>query len=210
MQVKNNDIPLSDVRFCENQQTVQSAMDFLESVGYRCVPVLNREEGTFLGNIYLVDVYRYLLKGEGQAEDNIQYLMRDSNIMIHEEDPFINAFFDIREFPYLPVVDHDQKLVGILTHSKVIDVLQNSWGMKNGGYTITASSTVYQGALKKFVSVVTQQANIEGLLTLDDEERLFRRFVVTLSAQSVDEKKVKWLESKLENNGYRVISVQKI
>lgn len=209
MLIKNNFIPLTKVRYCDDGQTVQEAMDFLESVGFRCVPVLDASK-TYLGNVYLSRVYRYILKKEGTPEDSIKNLIVNSDVYIHEEEPFINAFFNIREYPYLPVVNEEKKLSGILTHSKVIDVLQNSWGLEHGGYTVTASSTVYQGALKKFVSIVSQQANIEGLLTMDDEDRLFRRLIVTLSSQSVDDKKVDQLTKKLEKNGFRVISVQKV
>lgn len=210
MLIKNNYIPLTKVKFCDDEQTIQEAMEFLESVGFRCVPVLNRSTKTYLGNVYLASIYRYMLKNEGDPSDSIKKLVEDTDIYIHDEEPFINAFFNIREFPYLPVLNNEKKLSGILTHSKVIDVLQHSWGMKHGGYTITASSTVYQGALKKFVSVVSQQANIEGLLTLDDEDRVFRRLIVTLSGKSVDQKKVDLVVRKLEKNGFRVLSVQQI
>lgn len=210
MQIKNNDISLAEVRYCDDEQTVQEAMDFLEAVGFRCVPVLDRSSGTYLGNIYLVDVYRYILKQEGEPADSIHHLIKDSKTYIHEEEPFINSFFNIREFPYLPVINEDQQLVGILTHSKVIDVLQHSWGMHHGGYTITASSSDYKGALKRFISIVTQFANIEGLLTLDDEARLFRRLIVTLSAKDVDQKKADLIAHKLEDQGFRVVSLQEI
>ncbi|HET7578108.1 MAG TPA: cyclic di-AMP binding protein CbpA [Bacillales bacterium] len=210
MQIRNNFIPLSEVKHCHDGQTVQGAMDFLESVGFRCIPVLNQSTGEYLGNIYLVNIYRYLLKEKGQPGDTIENLMDDREVYIHEEEPFVNAFFNIRQYPYLPVVTESKKLTGILTHAKVIDVFQHSWGLKQGGYTITAVSTEYKGALKKFVSVVSQQANIEGLLTLDDEQRLFRRLIVTLSAKNVDDKKIDLITQKLEKNGFRVVSSQEI
>lgn len=210
MQIKNNYIPLEKVQYCHDGQTVQEAMEYLESVGFRCVPVLSQTNGTYLGNVYVASIYRYLLKKEGEPDSSIQNLLQDQDIYIDEEKPFIDAFFNIREFPYLPVVNKDRKLAGILTHSKVIDVLQHSWGLENGGYTLTVVSTVYHGALKKFVSLVSPQANIEGLLTLDDKDRLLRRLIVTLSDKDVDRKKVDAITRNLEKNGFRVISVQEI
>ncbi|HET7657493.1 MAG TPA: hypothetical protein VFK37_04310, partial [Bacillales bacterium] len=81
---------------------------------------------------------------------------------------------------------------------------------KNGGYSITVSSSIYKGALKNFISIVSSEANIEGLLTLDDEKRLFRRLVVTLSKRDMDDNKLEHLKHKLEKSGFRVIYVQSL
>src|SRR5699024_6694938 len=138
------------------------------------------------------------------------HLMRDRDIYIHDEEAFINSFFNIREYPFLPVVDGNKRLLGILTHSKLIDVFQHSWGMHTGGYLITASSVDYKGALKRFIATITQYANIEGLLTLDDESRLYRRLIVTLSSKDVDQQKADYIVKKLENQGYKVVFMEKI
>lgn len=210
MLVRNNFIPFQNVSYCNNEQTVKEAMDHLESVGYRCVPVLEQSTNKFVGNIYLASIYRYLLKKVGDESDSIEKLIEDRDLSIPADSPFVEAFFKIRKYPFLPVLDDQNKLEGILTHSKIIDILEQSWGVKNGVYSITVSSSIYKGALKNFISIVSNEANIEGLLTLDDENRLFRRLVVTLSKKDVDDHKLQQLMKRLDKNGFRTIFVQSL
>lgn len=210
MLVRNNFTPFQNVSYCHDGQTVKEAMAHLESVGFRCVPVLKQSSKKFVGNIYLASIYRYLLKKVGDESDSIEALIEDKDLSIQADSPFVEAFFKIRKYPFLPVLDEQNELEGILTHSKIIDILEQSWGVKNGVYSITVSSSIYKGALKNFISIVSSEANIEGLLTLDDENRLFRRLVLTLSKKNVDDKKLEQLLKKLEKNGFRTLYVQSL
>lgn len=206
VRIQYNYLLKKDVIHCKASQTLEEALQVLEKTGYRCIPVLDNKKKKFLGNIYQSNIYRYMAKQEGPMEANIMTLVKNEDHFVYESAPFLKVFFNIRRLPYLAVLNDQDEFLGILPHSKLIDVFEDAWGKTNGGYSLTIAANEYQGALYKMVSYIRKHHNIEGLITIDDEHKLYRRIIVTIPKETT-EKELTQLVKGLERKGFAIPTI---
>lgn len=209
MKIKYNIIPKNEVRYCKESFTVQEAVEELEDSGYRCIPVLDDSGTFFKGNIYVQEIYRAIVRERVSWSDSVIKLIEDETVYIQEEASFFRIFSNIKKYPYLAVLNDKQQFTGILTHANVMEILEDSWGVKTGSYTLNISTHEYQGALNTIVSSLRKFTNIQSLMSLDNESTFFRRVIVTLPKET-SESTLKKIVDHLEDEGFRVFDIEKI
>jgi hypothetical protein len=189
--------------------TIKEATKTLEDSGFRCIPVLNDTRDYFEGNIYVQHIYRAIVKGSIKWEDSITKLIQDETVHIEEQASFFRIFSRIKRYPYLAVLNADHQFTGILTHANVMAILEDSWGIQSGRYTLTVSTHEYQGALSNIVASIKRFTSIQSLMTLDNESTFFRRVIITLPESTTNEI-LQNMINHLETEGFRVFDVEKI
>ncbi|MCA1029418.1 cyclic di-AMP binding protein CbpA [Bacillus timonensis] len=208
MKIRYNFVPRDDVKYCDDTFTVKQAYDFLKETGYRSIPVLNEEGTKFVGLIYKVHLLDFLYEQKGSPEDRITALIQNKDAFIYEQDSFYKTFLTIRRLPFIAVLNEEDEFIGIMTHSNVMDVLEDSFAMKTGGYTLTIATIEHKGAIKDLVSLI-KDVNIDGLLTLDSGEKYLRRIILNLP-KDLTKEKVNKIVSKLEEKEFRVTHIEQI
>ncbi len=208
MKIRYNFVQKPDVKYCDAKFTVEQALQFLNETGFRSVPVLSENGTVFKGLIYKVDILEYLYEKNGEAIANISALVESKDAFVFEEDSFFKTFLTIRRLPFIAVLDADREFQGIITHANVMDVLEDSFGMKTGGYTLTIATIEHKGAIKELVSLI-RDINIDGMLTLDNGEKYLRRIILNLPS-SLGEEKIKEIKQKLEAKEFRVTHIDRI
>lgn len=209
VKIKYNVIPKKQVVTCRADFTIKQAEETLEKSGYRCVPVLDETGTYFKGNIYIQEVYRAIVKDTAKWDDPVTDLIEDQDIIISESASFFRIFTNIKKYPYLAVTDENKKFTGILTHANVMSILEDSWGVKTGSYTMTVSTHEYQGALSTIVDAVKKYTNLQSVMSIDNESTFFRRIILTLPSDASEETMKKTVKE-LEKQGFRVFDVDKI
>ncbi|WP_242224743.1 cyclic di-AMP binding protein CbpA [Bacillus cereus group sp. BfR-BA-01380] len=205
MRVKGNYVLKKEVLFCKESYTLQEALDHLNKTGYRCVPVLDEKEEMFLGNIYKVDVLEY----KGSLDDNVKELLRNKDGSVKEDSSFFKVFFTIKELPYISVVNDNGIFLGILTHKKVFELLEDAWGLHSSVYSVMIGTQDYNGAIQKLSTVLKKYNGIQSLMTFDNKALYVRRIMFTLGEEFAVEE-LQTLLTDLENNGFRVIHVEEM
>ncbi|QOR67710.1 CBS domain-containing protein [Cytobacillus suaedae] len=208
MKIRYNYVPKNDVKYCESTFTVKEAYEYLKETGYRSVPVLSEGGKKFEGLIYKVHLLDYLYEGKGSPDASIDSLVKNQDAFIYEEDSFFKTFLTIRRLPFIAVLNENEQFLGIITHANVMDVLEDSFGMKTGGYTLTIATIEHKGAIKDLVTLL-RDINIDGMLTLDNGEKYLRRIILNLPGELTPEK-VKALVAKIEEKEFRVTHVDQI
>jgi CBS domain-containing protein len=208
MKIRYNFVEKSDVKYCHDNFTVQQALQFLNETGYRSVPVLSKNGTTFEGLIYKVDILEYLYEKNGDANASILTLVESKDAFVYDEDSFFKTFLTIRRLPFIAVLNSENEFLGIITHSNVMDVLEDSFGMRTGGYTLTIATIEHKGAIKELVSLI-RDINIDGMLTLDNGEKYLRRIILNLPG-SLGEDKIQAIKRKLEAKEFRVTHIDRI
>ncbi|WP_121661112.1 cyclic di-AMP binding protein CbpA [Metabacillus litoralis] len=208
MKVRYHYVKKADVRFCDISCTVKEAYDYLKETGYRSIPVLKNEGKIFVGFIYKVHLLEHYVEHNGKESDPIEPLVQNQDAYIYEEDSFFKTFLTIRRLPFLAVLNEEKEFSGIITHSNIMDVLEDSFGMKTGGVLLTVGTKEHKGAIKDLVTAV-KDINIEGLLTMDNGDKYIRRIILNLSGD-LSEKKLQKVIKKLEDKEFRVTSVDRI
>ncbi|MCQ9210747.1 cyclic di-AMP binding protein CbpA [Granulicatella seriolae] len=182
MLLKSLVIPKKSLTIVKESSTLQEAIEILETSGFRCVPVLDETETIFRGNIYKMHIYRHKANG-GDMSLPVTHLIKNSTKFISIDSSFFNVFFTIKELPYIAVLDKQEKFYGILTHSSLLNMLEQSWSVDTGAYVLTVLSGGEKGSLVNLTKIISKFSPIASLMTLDvrDEESV-KRILVTLPA----------------------------
>ncbi|MDM5199172.1 cyclic di-AMP binding protein CbpA [Fictibacillus enclensis] len=207
IKIKSNYVSKTKVTYVTADTSIADSRKKLIESGYRCIPVLDENHQTFKGLIYKEATSDYMIEGTGQLSDPVSQLLKNESAFVYEDTPFFKVLFTIRRLPFLAVLDQNGHFQGIVTHSKVMDILEDSYGIKKGGYSLTISTTEGKGSLKKLFSSIGEEYNIEGVFTQDAGKQFVRRIIITLN-RTVMEEQVNQLVHKLEHSGFKVAEVE--
>jgi CBS domain-containing protein len=206
MIVKQRHLLKENVTFCKESDPASVVLKKLYDSGYRCIPILDDHGEKFVGNAYKVHILEHQL--ENKDEDvPISQLAMDHDGFISEESSFYQVFFSIKKLPYLAVLDENGSFTGILTHSKLFEILEEAWGYKTGSCALTLAFPETDGILAKTLTEIKKKHPIHCVFSLDDKDWYLRRVIVTLS-KGATSKTVKEIEVLLHKIGVRILDVE--
>lgn len=189
--------------------TLEEALSILEDSGYRCVPILDESGKIFRGNIYKMHIYRHKANG-GDMSLPVTYLLKNATKFIYVNTSFFKVFFTIKELPYIAVLDENNYFYGILTHSTLLNILAQSWNVKQGSYVLTIASVGQQGDLAAISKIIAKYSSIASCITLDvDSEEFVRRTLITLPAGTTAETYTAIVEH-LERKNFKVVELENL
>ncbi|MCT6820814.1 MAG: cyclic di-AMP binding protein CbpA [Lactobacillus panisapium] len=191
--------------------TLEEALKILEDSGYRCVPILDDTGTIFRGNIYKMHIYRHKSQGKDMNLP-VTYLLKNATKTIKVNSPFFKVFFTIKDLPYISVLDEENKFYGILTHSRLLDMLSDAWNIKTGSYVLTVLTDNSRGNLVKMAKAISKYSEIAGVMSLDASsaevnDNFVRRILFTLPA-GVTEDTMKLIVKRLEAKSYVVAEIE--
>ena len=202
-------IPKRNLTIVKETATLAEAIDILEESGYRCVPILDETETLFRGNIYKMHIYRHKANG-GDMNLPVTHLLKNATKFISIDSSFFKVFFTIKELPYIAVLDKQKQFYGILTHSSLLTMLQQSWNVDVGSYVLTILSAGNKGDLSTISKIVNKYASIASLMTLDArDDQTVKRMLVTLPAEVTPELLDQIIKA-LEKQQYAVAEVESL
>lgn len=202
-------IPKRNLTIVKETATLAEAIEILEESGYRCVPILDETETLFRGNIYKMHIYRHKANG-GDMNLPVTHLLKNATKFISIDSSFFKVFFTIKELPYIAVLDKQKQFYGILTHSSLLNMLQQSWNVDVGSYVLTILSAGDKGDLSTISKIVNKYASIASLMTLDArDEQTVKRMLVTLPA-GVTPELLDQIIKALEKQQYAVAEVESL
>ncbi|MGH1286320.1 cyclic di-AMP binding protein CbpA [Bacillus toyonensis] len=202
MRIKGHYVEKRDVISCKISDTLEQAWIVLQQSGFRCIPVLDEEEQCFKGNIYEVDLLKKM--DHSSKKLPVRSVMKDTAEYIKEDASFYQIFFTIKRLPYIAIVGEDERFLGILTHAKVIGLLQEAWG---DGCTLTLGTMEHEGDLQHLTKAINKYTTIKSLVTLDNES-LVRRILVTLPNELTPEDYEK-VKAEIDHIGFRIVYEEK-
>ena len=127
MIVKQRYVKKSEVTFCKETDLASTVLEKLDASGYRCIPILDKKSEKFIGNAYKVDILEFQKK-YGEKDVPISELAKDQDGTIEMTSSFYKVFLKIKQLPFLAVTDEFGNFHGIMTHSKVFELLEEAWG----------------------------------------------------------------------------------
>ncbi|MGR3742273.1 cyclic di-AMP binding protein CbpA [Companilactobacillus sp. DQM5] len=186
--------------------TLQEALSILEESGFRCVPIVDKTGKIFRGNIYKMHIYRHKANG-GDMSLPVTTLLKNATKTIQIDSPFFKVFFNIKDLPYIAVLDEQNMFSGILTHSKLLDMLSDAWNIHLSSYVLTVLSDGKQGDLAAMSKIIAKYASIGGCMTLDAREEIgVRRTLFTLPTGTTEET-LKKISKKLNRKGFEIAEI---
>lgn len=187
--------------------TIEDALKVLENSNFRCVPILDETGTIFRGNIYRMHIYQHKANG-GDMSLPVTTLLRNATKFININSAFFHVFFSIKDLPYIAVLDEQNNFYGILTHTRLLDMLSQSWNVNVGSYVLTVIVPGGRGDLEDVTKIITKYTGIASVITLDDQEGdEIHRIMFTLPA-SVDKDRVNRIIDALERKEFKVPEVE--
>jgi len=168
---------------------VGEALKVMNLYGVRELAVVN-EEGQYMGVLNKEDIIKQ------QPEKGIKDFLVFGELFLHPEDTIEAVFLAFMETSeeFVPVVDEDLKVVGMITLQDVIESMIEITAMDEPGCRISLLLEDMPGKLSNAVKVLSENGfNILSILTYREEENK-RRVVIKVSApdcESVEEVLVK-------------------
>ena len=206
MIIKQRLLKKNDVVWCKESESTTQVLLKLKESGYRCIPILDNNGQKFIGNAYKVSILEHMLDHD-KEEVPILELARDQDGTIYEESSFFESFFSIKRLPYLAVLDEELNFAGILTHSKVFELLEEAWGYKTGSCALTIALPDTEGILAKVLTLVKKKTSVHSVFTIDDDNWYLRRVILTLG-KDANQATIKEIEELLHKVGARLIDVE--
>ncbi len=198
-----------DLTTVTETNTLEEALEILETSGYRCVPILDESGKIFRGNIYKMHIYRHKANG-GDMTLPVTHLLKNTTKFIYVNTSFFKVFFTIKELPYIAVLDDENHFYGILTHSTLLNMLSQSWSVEQGSYVLTIASTGKQGDLAAISKIISKYSSIASCITLDiGKDEFIRRTLITLPADT-DQKLCDTIVEHLERKNYKVVEIENL
>ena len=186
--------------------TLEEALKVLEDSGYRCVPILDESGQIFRGNIYKMHIYRHKSRG-GDMSLPVTTLMKNATKTISVDSPFFKVFFNIKDLPYIAVLDENNLFYGILTHSRLLSMLSDAWNLDISSYVLTVSSSGDRGDLEKMSKIFAKYVSVAACMTLDAKSNeVVRRTLFTLPS-GTDIDTLKEIIKRLEKKGFVVSEI---
>ena len=186
--------------------TLEEALKILEDSGFRCVPILDESGQIFRGNIYKMHIYRHKSRG-GDMNLPVTTLMKNTTKTISVDSPFFKVFFNIKDLPYIAVLDENNLFYGILTHSRLLSMLSDAWNLDLSSYVLTVSSSGDRGDLEKMSKIFAKYVSVAACMTLDAKSNeVVRRTLFTLPS-GTDIETLKEIIKRLEKKSFVVSEI---
>lgn len=186
--------------------TLEEALKVLEDSGYRCVPILDESGQIFRGNIYKMHIYRHKSRG-GDMNLPVTTLMKNATKTISVDSPFFKVFFNIKDLPYIAVLDENNLFYGILTHSRLLSMLSDAWNLDISSYVLTVSSSGDRGDLERMSKIFAKYVSVAACMTLDAKSNeVVRRTLFTLPS-GTDIETLKEIIKRLEKKSFVVSEI---
>lgn len=205
MLIKELSLAKISVRTVPETVTLEEALELLEEYGYRCVPIVDESGKLYRGNIYRMHIYKHKSEGKDMSLP-VTHLLKNATKYVHTYSSFYSIFFMIKDLPYITVLDENDHFYGILTHSAIINLLEQSWKINAGSYVITVAAAGEKGDIAAITRIINRYSDIMSLITLDGDTPI-KRAIVTLDP-NLSKGQLEKMALQLDKRGYRVVQVE--
>lgn len=205
MLIKELSLAKTRVRTVPETVTLEEALELLEEYGYRCVPIVDESGKLYRGNIYRMHIYKHKSEGKDMSLP-VTHLLKNATKYVHTYSSFYSIFFMIKDLPYIAVLDENDHFYGILTHSAIINLLEQSWKINAGSYVVTIAAAGEKGDIAAITRIVNRYSDIMSLITLDGDTPI-KRAIVTLDP-NLKKEQLEKMSTQLDKRGYRIVQVE--
>jgi CBS domain-containing protein len=208
MFVKSIMIPKFNCFVVQHDDSLQTALNILESKKVDGLPVLKDEE--YVGIITRFGIYENFFNSHTPKEEFLNE-RRAVDIATHQDnylqghEIFEHTLLELKDFPLLAVIDENRKFLGVVTRYDVLEQFQSAFGMNKPGVRIAFTSVETEGRIARLAEIAHHfHEHIISLVTFDETDKLVRRIVMKVEKKPNIEKFTK----KLEDSGFRILDIQ--
>ncbi len=174
-----------------SKTSARKALDIMQSKRFSNIPVV--DDGVMVGIVAKEDIINQYFCGEKgctlMEETLVEEVMTKHFVTVRKMDYIEKAIFLLKEkdISALPVLDPENKLVGIITRSDVFDAFADTLGVDNKGTRIYMVVPEFIGQLAKIANIVMHHGfSIEALTVFDSGIVNTKQVIMKVNAKEVD------------------------
>ncbi|MDF2840015.1 MAG: histidine kinase [Clostridia bacterium] len=175
-----------------SKTSVRKVLDIMQSKRFSNIPVV--DHGEMVGLIAKEDIINQYFCGEKGCtlvdDTLVEEIMTKHFITVKKIDYIEKAVSLLKEkdVSALPVLDADDKLVGIITRSDIFEAFSDAMGTDNKGTRIYMVVPDFIGQLAKMANVVRSNGiSIEALSVFDSGIINTKQVIMKVNAKEVDQ-----------------------
>jgi acetoin utilization protein AcuB len=172
--------------------SARKALDIMQSKRFSNIPVV--DEGNIVGIVAKEDIINQYFCGEKGCtlmEDTLVVDIMTKHFVTIKKMDYIEkavALLKEKDVSALPVLDTDNKLVGIITRSDIFDAFADAMGSDNKGSRIYMVVPEFVGQLAKIANIVRHHGiSIEALSVFDSGIINTKQVIMKVNAKDVDQ-----------------------
>jgi acetoin utilization protein AcuB len=209
MFIKNCLTALNDLHLLRPDSTVKDALDYFQSHQLETLPVAD-EAGQFVGICGYNTILKTLLNQGKDLQATDQLLVKDClDSKVHKltlDDIFEATLPIIVRYPFVPIVDENNHLLGIVKRGDVELALESMFALRVPGVRLLLASLEIPGEFERIIDTIRKHKhNLLAALSFDAGDRYARRVLVKIDyADDIQD-----IINELEEMGFRVLAVHK-
>ncbi|MBP1925076.1 acetoin utilization protein AcuB [Sedimentibacter acidaminivorans] len=203
MLIRSIIMPANKLITLSTKDTAQKAVQTIEENGFLSLPVF--EDKKFVGFLSKQFVYDEFFKS-GETDYNKFFqkpvaefittpleALKDSTPVEEAAEIFFKS-----KVRFLPVVDSDDRFLGILTQKVLFDIIIKVFGLKDAKLVILASD--FSGVIAKISEIIYKNgANITNIVQMDTGVMEIKEISIRLEGDGLEK-----IVEKLKNNGVKI------
>ena len=195
--------------FVNESQTLAKALEFLETSDKRCAPILDDTNQLFRGNIYKMHLYRHKSQG-GDMTLPVTYLLKNATKFIYDNASPFNILFNLRDLPYIAVLNQNKTFIGVLMHEKVLDLYWQAFGMDSSHCLLTVETNGRQNDLASITKIATKLSSLTNLFALNALDNPGKQVVLMTFPTETDQQTIDKIVNRLEKKQFRIARLEKV
>lgn len=187
--------------------SIGQAIHILQKNSLKSVPVVN-DENIFIGILSKEGLFELMEKGTVQTYEELQNESVEKATTMIQPLQLTNRFEEtlpiIVRYPFVPIIDDEKHLLGIVKRKKITLALESSFGVGISGIRLLIGTAEMEGRLEKILEIAHEMnLNVITAVAFDAGERFNRRVLLKIE---YTKKKEKFLK-KLEKKGFKILTV---
>lgn len=194
-----------ELTILQADDTVKKAKEAIEEGGFLSLPVLDGDK--FVGAIPIYNIYKKLIDIEGQEKEEFlnstieNYIQKD--IPQIYADSFIEDAADLfgeKNIPFVPVIDEEGRLYGIITQKAIFNGFSRLMGYKRGT-RIVINVPELKGKLSELTTAIRKSnSNIISLVVYDPDTPLnVKQVIIRVETDNINN-----LRERLAKRGFSI------
>ncbi|WP_130805508.1 CBS domain-containing protein [Senegalia massiliensis] len=194
----------------QKDDSVKKAKKVIEDGGFLSLPVLDGDK--FVGAIPIYNIYKQLIdKDKGEEEEFLNSTIEN---YIQENIPKISStsliedaaeLFGRKNIPFVPVIDEEERLEGIITQKAIFNGFSRLLGYKRGT-RIVINVPEMKGKLSDLTNAIRKSnSNIISLVVYDPDTPLnVKQVIIRVETDNIDA-----LKQRLSKRGFSIRELNK-
>ena len=197
--------PKEKVKHIDESLSCAEAIQYLESHGLRCVPVLDATRTIFRGNIFRYHIYQHKFRYPEADLSRIPVtrFLKNTTKVVRVTDSILKLIFVMKDLPHIAVLNEKNSFVGIIEHSTMIDFLSEAWLSKHSKYLLEVSSVRPDDHLLKLTKLITKYTNIISAMNFEETSYSNQNISLFILPDTMDILELNDLERLLRKKGYK-------